>query len=685
MKATPAHVFSLGTLPVGRPEVRAAVPACVVPAAGNAAFLMYDAEASDGAAPHGARLGGTLDGAVLPRPMISATLELESGRVRKVVLLRCPAPVLAAGHVLLSDGPRRLAFVDPDWLQSPLRDLTDLVAGLTPEGRQRLLRLVLNGAPSVVGRAGAKELGQTIHSLLGLLNTPSARLESRCPVGDAGQILSYRLPEKTWESPAALVALSEARIERIAAPCWHVEAEALLHVFLPRPVSETPDLVSPGGQVLLAAGPARPAPRAFASWLKPRPAGSRAWAEDLLRTAADSDPLAAAVLRDHTLGRVGRPMVEVPLLAATRAGVILWANVRDRFHLVPTLRLERGGATVDLAIPPSGLVRAHVVLPRAALGTQSCRLRLVHASGQIRTVHEGVPERFDGSLPISLPDEAAEAAGRSLAEAWPHRFNRPPVVAVEPVQTGAEPPQLSLLGPLPASSDMVRARAAMVAAEPDGTGVEIVYTVEGEVLPATRRLLSETAQIYGVAHRLVVFAEPCCAPDRLAAALGVLPDGPVLLLGADVLPQAPGWLPFWLSTLHQPEAAMVGGVLLGIDGAVEHAGGPYDWVGSDLPALARRCGRGLPDGDLPQTGSDATDFACPDAVGLSAEAVRKLVDAGAVSPDPEALLHLALRDAGICTAMGERFVRFGPSPAVDPAIAWAGLWQVAAALGAQEA
>lgn len=683
MKATPAHLFTLGSRPVGRPDVRAAVPACVVPAAGNAAFLMYDSAASDGAAPHGAMLGGTLDGAALPRPMISATLELDSGRFRKLVLLRCPAPRLAAGHVQLTEGARRLAFVDPDWLQSPLRDLTDLVAGLAPEGRQRLFRLVLNGAPSVVGRAGALGLAQTIRNLLSLLNTATARLESRCPVGEASQILSYRLPGAAWAPPSALVALSGEQIQRLPSPSWQTEADGLLHVFLPLPVSETPDLVSPDGQVVLAAGSAGRSPRPFPSWLQPRPVQVRAWAEDLLRTAADSDPLAAAVLRDHSLGRAGRPLVEIALLASTRTGLLLWANVRDPYRLARTLRVERGGAVVDLAIPPSGLIRAHVALPKAGRGVAPCRLRLVHASGHVRTVREGLPQRFDGTLPVGLFD--APEAGRSLAEAWPHRFRHPPLVAVETVLAGEIPPQLCLMGPLPASWDMIRARAAMVAAEPDGTGVEIVYTVEGELSPAMRRLLSETAQVYGVAHRLVVFPESCCAADRLVAALGVRPDGPVLLLGADVLPQAPGWLPFWLTQLDRPGPVAIGGVLTGIDGAVEHAGGPYDWTGLDLPALARRRDRGLPACDLPATGLEATQLVSPDAVGLSAEAVRKVVLSGALSPDPEALLHLALHDTGACTAMGERFVRFGPPVAADPAVAQAGLWQVAAALCPQEA
>lgn len=681
MTAISARVVPLHPQPTGPGPERAAVPACTVPVSDQACFVMFDLPATAPTARDGARLDGTLDGAALPRPMISTALPLRSGLVRHVVLLRRSARAVAGGRLSLDLGGVRVAFIDPAWLQSPLREMADLVDGVAPQGRQRLLRLALTSAPSLLGRSQGHGVCQTARSLLALLDVPSAPLASRCPVGTAGQLLSFRLPHPLSDTPSALIAMAGTRIERLAAPQALLEDGRVLHVFVPGPADTMADFVVLGAlPVLLTQRPEAPAPQPIALWLDRRPEPTRAWAEDLLRSHADHDPVAAAILRERALGQAHRPTLALHCLATTRGGLVVWLDIEDPQRLATALRVERASSHVDLAIPASGQVRAHVALPPAQAGSQTCRLRLVHGSGHVRTIHEAVPERFGGSLPPGIPTEAQAMAGHALAAVWADRWTPALAPAVEDFAPQQSTPRLSLVMPLGASPDLVRARAALVACEAAGQGVELVYTLDGHASTLARRLLADTAQTYGIAHRLVALPAATAASDRLIAALGAARAGQVLLLGADVLPEAPGWLARWLGMLdRQSGAAMIGGTLIGVDGAIEHAGGQLDRGAPGEPVRPLPLGRGFPVSDLGDAPTAETGMVSADAVGLTAGAKALVIAAGAASPDPDALLHLALCRGGTAlTALRHRFVRFGPPSAADPVVVSAGHWQIAA-------
>jgi hypothetical protein len=213
-----------------------------------------------------------------------------------------------------------------------------------------------------------------------------------------------------------------------------------------------------------------------------------------------------------------------------------------------------------------------------------------------------------------------------------------------------------------ANLDLIRARAAMLFAEPGGRDVELLYHVTDNPLgAATRVAIADAAAVFGIAHRLLTFPDGTHASMRLLAAIAATTAPGILVFGADVLPAAGGWLAPWLCRLVSARPVL-GATLLDSAGAVIHAGGG--------PGHERRH-LGLPTGDLPASPAAATSLVCAECFGLTRPAADTLRDSAAFYPNPDVMLAETIervRADGKEAAplLRCRFVRYADSPADRP-------------------
>ncbi|MCU0906060.1 MAG: hypothetical protein MUF73_01135 [Rhodobacteraceae bacterium] len=654
------------------------------------------------------QIDGTCDGAPLPRPVLSTRLALRSGGTRCVVLVGRAATDLARCRLDFRLGERQIAFTDPDWLQSPLAVPDDLIDGLAAMAVPRLVRFL---APNVAARAApgaASAFRATVLSLLDRLHVARGSLAAACPAGDAGLILSYRVPAVPGGIPADGTVLRADGVEVLPRLAICAEGADLLHLFLPRAESQRPvDIVLAGARPLHL-GPSAQTPLRttdLVAWLDRRPAAVRAWAEGVLGRLAGADTGTAALLAEARLHPAAGPEVARAHLAATRGGVLVWADITDPGGLVVDLQVGCAGRTASVPVPADGRLRAFAPWQPAhdpgggAPGAgATARLRLRGRSGRtLATVALALTDPA-AAPPAGLAQGDPEAAARSLARAWADRHAPDPTAEVLTCGPAAVPPRLTLLVPLTADPDLIRARAALVAGEPAGAGVEIDCLSVGRPVPALLTLLAQVARVTGVAHRVLILPDGMAPADSLVAGLRAARAPAVTLMGAAILPDGPGWLSAWSAALDRvPGGGILGGTVLHPDGSVHHAGGRLVMAPGGAAAGSARgataglplvtwTGTGLPVADLlGDLGADETirsDLFTVDAVGLTAAGRAAILAAGACLPDPDLVLLPALLRAGAGqVSLSCRFVRFGGGAAPDPVVRSASLRLIADAAG----
>ena len=207
--------------------------------------------------------------------------------------------------------------------------------------------------------------------------------------------------------------------------------------------------------------------------------------------------------------------------------------------------------------------------------------------------------------------------------------------------------------------DVVGARAAMLFAELGGRDVELVYHVaNGPLMAAARAAIADAAAVFGISHRLVVLPETSDATMRLLAAFDATRGAGILVLGADVLPAAPGWLAPWLCRLVSARP-ILGGTLIDAAGAVLHAGA----VRGDGPLRHV----GLPSADLPDAPAASTMLVSTECVGLTRSAAELVRDSGVRYPNPNVMLaetvaRLRAEGREVATLLRCRFVRYTDVP-----------------------
>jgi hypothetical protein len=629
------------------------------------------------------QIDGLLDGTPLPRPVLSTRLALRTGGTRCLVLLPRAASDLARAPLRFRLAGRTVALVDPDWLQSPLVPRDDLIDGVAPTAVPRLIRFLLPNVAARLAPADMPDFRATVRALLDRLDVARGTLALRCAAGDSTLILTYRLdgPVDSRLPPDAVL-LGPQRVDSVAPLVACAEGADLLHLALPhRALRPIPDIVLVGARTLYLAAEAAPLAADPADWLGRRPAAVRTWAEAVLSRAAPTDAGAAAVLADGRVTPDEAPAVRRAHVAATRTGVLVWADVGDPRGLGASLHLQCRGHTARVALPDGGQVRAFLPwhpspdrdAPRPG---DTLRLRVCGRSGRPLATLDTPLSALAAALPDGFATDDPQALAPSLARAWADRLPPATGATVLPCGPGAARPRLTLITPLTPDPDMIRARATLVAAE--GPGVEVDCLATGHPAPALVALLAQVARTTGVAHRILVLPDATPAVDAVLAGLHTARGTDTLLLGASVLPDGAGWLTRLLGALGGLQGTgILGGTVLHPDGAVHHAGGRLAVSDDGLPRVSST-GTGLPAADLGTGTTLRSDLFTVDAAGLTAAGRAAILAAGACLPDPDlAMLPAILRAGAGQVSLVCRFTRFGGPPGPDPVARAASLWLIA--------
>ena len=623
-------------------------PARLVPVAPGLSAVLFDTPARPG---RSERLAARLDGLAPPRPSLSTSLELRSGRRRHVLLLGLDAREVLGRRVLLTAGAETAA-IDPGWLRSPLARASALTGDLTPAGSNRLTRLILSACAALPGgMAGGEEARARLAAVLDLIEAPRLPCRLRLPLGAAGSFLVYRLPgllsaEELGDLvPAGAATGREPRVAR------HVEtggAGTDLFLFVPGRMPEHGLLCLGARQILLAAPePAMP-PRPIVSFLGRVPEAARDWAEALVEAEAATDPTAQAALAE--LRHAGPPPeARIRHLSVTPKGVLIALDLADPDGLVAGARIERDGAEALLA-PAPGQGRIAGFAPLA--GTGPVAARLLHRSGRLRLLRSGPAPAYRGETPDGFRPAEAPAILRARAT-LPGLLAPPP----EPRAEGAPRPRFALIAPLGANPDILPARAAILAAEPGGGRVETIYhAAEGPAAEQARAAAAEAEAIFGAPIRLVALPGEASPGARLRAALGACRAERIALLGAEGMPRDPGWLRIFARALGGAAPALRAGLLVTPDGAILSAGG------ADLA--------GLPPRFLPARLPAPSAFSAECAL-LNRAAAEMLLALTPAYPNPDILLSLLAARLGAAghparMAREARFVLYAECPRPDP-------------------
>lgn len=640
------------------------VQAWVIPIAAQACIVFFDGPTNPGAAtaPAATRLTGTIDGRALPRPVVSSALTLRTGGLRHVMLISLAAPVFADRHLRLSLAGHEAAQINPEWLQPPHRDLPALIEGLDEPGRHRLAKVFFTTAASLLGAAQSHAFDAAGRELLALLQVPVLHADLLCPLGESGALARFPVTLAPGSPLPLLVALSPDRIERIREPSLCTDDPGQWYLQVPAPYGPGHDILAllPEPLVLRYSDCGL---QPLATCLEGRSDRLRQWVAGLVRSKAGADRLSQALVQE--LAGAADPQVTVHHLSATRTGLLVWVDITDPSRLLSGLRVEAGGITTDLRVPPTGQVRAFVAVPGAADPGAQCRLRLKYRSGRVQTVKSPVVPVFDGTVAADIPVADMGAAGHSLAQAQLSRQRPVLVVRVEDIGLRPRAPVLTLLIPLADNPDILRARATQLTGEPRWREVQVIYHCGVSRANPARQLLAQIRMTHGLSHQLVVVPDLADPTERILAALPQVQARSVLLLGAQVLPQGPGWLAAWLRALQPRHGlAMLGGTVLAPDGSVRHAGGHLGpaAVGRAVPCDQRLLG--MPALDLPGAAVTDTEIVTASCVALQPKAVEILRGLTLPYPNPDIVLTSALhrlQTAGQRTRLRlrHRFVDYG--------------------------
>jgi len=650
------------------------VPASIVAISDTISAVTFDIESGDHQRGRAARLGGEIGGRGFPRPAISTRLPLRAGGRRHVLLVDQPAEKLAATHACLTLDDAPVSAIDPRWLQSPLADVSALVGGLTEDGRRRLLRMLATTGASLYGGGRAPGFGAAILRLVRALGVAEVRAASQVALGSDAMLLSCRLPaDRSAIDVEALVALSEDRVTRVTGFSAVVEKRddaPLLHLVLPAAAPGV-TLLATGAWPMTLDVSAAGRSRTLAAWFARRPPEIRDWVGRTLGTMALSDPTCAALQRELRYFDAPPPTLVVHNVSAAPAGLLLLAGLRDPNGLIGAVQIEVGGVLTDLAVPARPrqgddhvAIGGFIAIPGFDGPEATCRFRLVHRSGRREAAGDQRIAAFDGAVPAGFARLGGAAASAAIAAArLSSRRHRAAIV--ETIGAPPRDPQLGLVAPASANPDLLRARAALLFAEPGAADVETVYLAGAAEADAVVRLLTGAGALFGLGCRVLIFAADVDPAERLRVALGSLRSRSALVVGADVLPQAAGWLGTWRAALGQVRGpALRGGTLLSSDGAVIDAGGSVRLDVDRDEALIERRACGLPAGLLPREATVPTDLVSADCVGLTRRAIAALDRIELHHPEPDVLLaalawRLRRNRAANVTMVQARFVRFG--------------------------
>ncbi|WP_424931430.1 hypothetical protein [Amaricoccus macauensis] len=640
----------------------------VVAVADEVSAVLYDeAGPADGKQAR-KRLTAELDGYPLEKPFLTTRLDRADGGTRHALLLKAGPEAISKRNLVISLDGQPVAEIDPNWLQSPVSDSSALIDGLNEVGRQRLLRLIMTTGASLFGLSIRSGYGSVTRQLMALLSSRRHELASICPLGSRGFLATFRIPidEPMTELATLLLECSE-RTVNLKGFETHVEsagAHRLLHIAIPSPFPAGSSLVALAARPMILEGPADETElQPIVPWLERRCERTRAWVQGLLEARSPVDTVAAAVLRELAAEDAYVPALEVLQLSATRRGLLHALELSDPLDLAQAIRIECGKGHRDIRVRDDDLA-GYILWPDRDPGP--CRIQIVYRSRRVQTVHEGLPESFDGNAPAALARCEPKAAARALSMA---RLDGAAPAARGHVQVerfGESPDRvrLSIVAPASANPDLLRARASALFSQRNARQVELViYGTESINLSELRGKLAECHALFGIAVRLVTLGGTWTRSDALRAAVSKAEGEHTLLLGADVVPEGPEWLSDWLRMFGRAGGThIVGGTLLNPNGSILDAGAGPD---------ARPRFKGLPAAHLPTASRAATSLVTSECVMLGPDAKACLLSSPSVHPNPDILLadtvvRVLETGGNVRTSFRNLFVRFGPSADSDP-------------------
>lgn len=592
-----------------------------------------------------ARMQARQDGEPIQRPFFMAELALRSGGARHVLFVpQGVEEVLSRPLTLLLDGIPA-AEIDPGWLQLPQEELDALVAQVSVCGLRRLLRMMLTTGASLFPAEAQAALAEAALRLMDLCDIGAVPPTARSQI--AGRMLvSYGAVELPDPKPMTAVAVVEGRLIPLK-QFDHLAEGGSLHLLLPPGLVAAQVVILAEVPLRLAAVEAALPLLPIAGWLQGRGKACGEW----LSTCAGGTGLALA--RPVASG-AEKVRIECRHISSVATGLLFALSLQDPARALGKLVLGRQGGSVEIlpthAADGSILLTGFADLPGPAQGGDHCEIHGVLTSGHRRLLATVPIAAFDGNIPAAFPDTWAlgQDAIRPLAQAR-RSFRRAQPPSTSHHFGPARQCALRIVTAIGNSADLIRARAAMILAEDARAPVEVICTMsEGPLALAARQLLADTAAIYDLPHRLVLLPEFANAAERMRAALAEAPDLPVLLLGADVLPEAPGWLGFWRRRLRRQEA--LAAALLAADGAI-----------AALQAGADPC-QGLHAEHLPASGRPAPR-PLPDCLALTPAGIARLL-ATAPHPDPAVWIASALGGSARSETRFP-FRRFAPAKAVE--------------------
>jgi len=161
-------------------------------------------------------------------------------------------------------------------------------------------------------------------------------------------------------------------------------------------------------------------------------------------------------------------------------------------------------------------------------------------------------------------------------------------------------PTVSLVVPLQRRIDLIEHQLAQFAADPELRECELLYVLDGpEQSEPLEKLAAELFELYGLPFRVAALTEAAGMPIACNLGARLARAGRLVFLGADLLPDRPGWLGAMAAALDaNPDAGAATPRLLFADGAIDQAGLEYSAAerSAELSILPRLRGmhRGVP-------------------------------------------------------------------------------------------
>lgn len=554
------------------------------------------------------RLGGEPP----PPPVVRAVLPTRWNLERSLLAVHWPMANEADRLEITDKAGQLLGAADlPTTAEIEPFSVEALLAGLTPEGRLRLARFLLDTCRVSFKLGQDPKFAAALSELVTTLNPEPGLLRSRLRLPGAALLCSTVVPVGAGRILSAL-AVGERRIVELPvkpeADAERVRQGRLpLHLVLPR---------LPGGAVRVAllaeggllvrqlAGDAAP-PADTVAWLGSKPAeAERAMAVRYLQARAAAGDATAGALATEIGLFAPRPAIAVtdPALPVgggidlaiddTSGHAFLSGWLRDPLGLVE--RIDAGGATVHTVARPDLAERLKL---RSGADIRSLRGFVVRVPGSAQLTDVALQLRSGTRLRLRPPMRAMapSAARDAVLAALPATLASDAILAdtilpaaealnaahlatrgtPEVLDIGAQPekPAASIIVPLYRNLEFLPFQVAAFAMDRSLREAELIYVLDSpEQRPDVEIALRHLAAIYAVPMRLVVPSNNFgyAAANNAGAAVA---RGEVLaLLNSDVVPEGPGWLPALAAPLEVAGIGASGARLLFDDSSLQHAG-----------------------------------------------------------------------------------------------------------------